>query len=177
MIVVGLSAMDDVDSGILERMGQALEDCFPVRVVRQPPVAITAAEFDEKRRQHNAPLVLKRLLAANRRDVEKLVGVTVSDLFIPMLSFVYGQAQLGGRAAVVSVARLRQEFYGLPGNQDLLFARARKEVVHETGHLFGLVHCGDPVCAMSLSTGVRQIDWKSDGLCAACRALVWEGHL
>lgn len=177
MMVLRLSAMDEVDGEILERMGQSLEDCYPLRVVPLPRIAITSTEYDEKRKQHNAPLVLKRLLAADSSDAGKLVGVTALDLFIPMLSFVYGQAQLGGRAAVVSVARLRQEFYGLPGNRELLLARARKEVVHEAGHLFGLIHCGDPVCAMSLSTNVRQIDWKTDGLCAACRAQVWEGHI
>jgi archaemetzincin len=177
MMVLGLSAMDDVDDEILAQMGTALEECYPVRVTRRPRIALAGSEYDEKRKQHNAPMVLKKILEADSRGVEKLVGVTVRDLFIPMLSFVYGQAQLGGRAAVVSVARLRQEFYGLPGNRELLLARARKEAVHETGHLFGLVHCGERTCAMSLSTNVRQIDWKNDGLCAACRALVWEGHI
>jgi len=177
MIMLGLSAMDDVDDEILARMGAALEDCYPVKVARQQGIELAAGEYDEKRKQHNAPLVLKKILKAGSSEAGKLVGVTAADLFIPMLSFVYGQAQLGGRVAVVSVARLRQEFYGLPGNRELLLARARKEAVHETGHLFGLVHCGDQTCAMSLSTNVRQIDWKNDGLCAACRALVWEGHL
>lgn len=176
MILLGLNPMDGADDELLARMGLALEDCYPVKVARQPRIELAASEYDEKRKQHNAPLVLKKILEAGGSTAAKLVGVTAADLFIPMLSFVYGQAQLGGRAAVVSVARLRQEFYGLPGNRALLLARARKEAVHETGHLFGLAHCGNQTCAMSLSTSVRQIDWKNDALCAACRALVWEGH-
>jgi archaemetzincin len=91
-----------------------------------------------------------------------------------MLTFVYGQAQLGGRAAIVSLARLRQEYYRLPANPALLQARARKEAVHETGHLFGLVHCEADACAMRLSTTVRQIDLKSELLCAACAERAWE---
>jgi archaemetzincin len=77
---------------------------------------------------------------------------------------------LGGRVAVVSLARLRQEFHGLPGNPHVLVQRALKEALHETGHTFGLVHCADGGCAMSLSTNIRQIDLKRAAFCAACAA-------
>ena len=85
-----------------------------------------------------------------------------------MLSFLFGQAQLDGAAAIVSIARLRQEFYGLPGDEGLLLARARKEALHELGHTFGLVHCPDPLCAMSLSTSLPQVDAKRDEYCESC---------
>ena len=77
-------------------------------------------------------------------------------------------------AAIVSLARLRQEFYGLPPNAELLAARARKEVLHELGHTFGLVHCPEVDCTMSLSTNVRQLDLKGSGYCTDCRALIAE---
>jgi archaemetzincin len=174
---LGLSTMDSLDDGILDEMQTALETNFPLLVVRAAPVMMAGNEWDEKRNQHSAPLVLRRVLTTRAPWTRKLLAVTTCDLFIPMLSFVYGQAQLGGRAAVVSLARLRQQFYGLPENVTLLLARSRKEAVHETGHLFGLVHCPDTACAMSLSTNVRQIDLKTDALCPACRAQVWEGSL
>ena len=105
-------------------------------------------------------------------DAGKLLAVTERDLFIPVLTFVFGQAQLGGRVGVVSFARLRQEFYGLAPNREVFLERAYKEALHETGHLFGLVHCAERKCAMSLATTVRQIDLKDDAFCAACaRAL------
>jgi archaemetzincin len=85
-----------------------------------------------------------------------------------MLSFVFGQAQVGGAAALVSVARLRQEFYGIPANDRLTIARAIKECVHETGHTFGLTHCPDTGCPMSLSNTIRQVDDKGDELCGNC---------
>src|SRR6185437_7575536 len=94
------------------------------------------------------------------------------DLFIPVLTFVFGHAQLGGRAGIVSLARLRQEFYRLPPDTEVFLARAAKEAVHETGHMFGLVHCADRACAMSLSTGVLQIDAKAASLCRPCAARV-----
>jgi archaemetzincin len=112
------------------------------------------------------------LLQRCPEDASKLLAVTERDLFIPVLTFVFGQAQLGGRVGVVSFARLRQEFYGLAPNREVFLERAHKEALHETGHLFGLVHCADRRCAMSLATTVRQIDGKQDAFCAACaRAL------
>jgi archaemetzincin len=98
------------------------------------------------------------------------LAVTERDLFVPVLTFVFGQAQLGGRVAVISLARLRQEFYGLAINREVFAERAAKEALHETGHMFGLVHCADRACAMSLATNVRQIDTKQAAFCAPCTA-------
>jgi len=79
---------------------------------------------------------------------------------------------LGGRVAVVSLARLRQEFYGLEPNRDVFLERTYKEVLHEAGHTFGLVHCTERGCAMSLATNVRQIDLKQAAFCGSCGALL-----
>ena len=99
-----------------------------------------------------------------------MLAVTDRDLFIPVLTFVYGHAQLGGRVAVVSLARLRQEFYGMAPNHELLLERAAKEALHESGHTFGLVHCADRSCAMSLATNIRQIDDRQAAFLHAVRA-------
>jgi len=175
---IGLSVID-VPEGkttepVMEQIVQALEEVFAAQVTLGPRLALPAETFDAQRGQNNAPLVLRALLDAAPAGPPKLLAVTGADLFIPMLSFVYGQAQLGGRGAIVSVARLRQEFYGLPANAALLAARARKEAVHESGHLFGLLHCEVPECAMRLSTNIRQLDVKGDRLCSGCAAMLTE---
>ncbi len=126
--------------------------------------------FDAERGQYGSIPVLDMLLRRYPRDAAKLLAVTERDLFIPVLTFVFGQAQLGGRVGVVSFARLRQEFYGLAANREIFLERAHKEALHETGHLFGLLHCAERLCAMSLATTVRQIDLKDDAFCAACAA-------
>ena len=135
-------------------------------------MALPALDFshDPGRGQYRSTAILEMLLRLLPNDAEKLLAVTGRDLFVPVLTFVFGQAQLGGRAAVVSLARLRQEFYGLPPNREVLVERAAKEALHEAGHMFGLVHCTDRNCAMSLATNVRQIDAKQPALCAPCRA-------
>jgi archaemetzincin len=69
---------------------------------------------------------------------------------------------------VVSLARLRQEFYGQAPNRRLLTHRLLKEAIHEIGHTLGLVHCLDRTCPMSLATNIRQLDTKSLDWCANC---------
>ena len=138
---------------------------LPARALELPPVDFA---FDQKRRQYASTPVLEMLIRACPTDAARLVGLTERDLFIPVLTFVFGHAQLGGRVAVVSLARLRQEFYGLEPDAAVFLERARKEALHETGHTFGLVHCADRSCAMSLSTRVQQIDQKLAAFCPAC---------
>jgi archaemetzincin len=131
--------------------------------------------YDASRQQYGSIEVLHMVLRLCPEDAGKLLAVTDRDLYVPVLTFVFGQAQLGGRAAVISLARLRQEFYGLEPNREVFVDRAGKEALHETGHMFGLVHCADRSCAMSLATNVRQIDGKQDAFCAACRARLRHG--
>ena len=86
-----------------------------------------------------------------------------------MLTFVFGEAQLDGNCAVVSTARLHEEFYGLPPRADLLRERLVKEAAHELGHTFGLRHCADWRCVMTSSHAVERLDVKDAEFCAACR--------
>lgn len=99
-----------------------------------------------------------------------VVGATECDLFIPVLTFVFGEAEMPGQAAIFSTHRLREEFYGLPPNRELLMARALRELRHEYGHLRGLPHCPDWSCVMSPSHAVERVDAKSDAYCRECQA-------
>src|SRR5690242_1643649 len=135
---------------------------------RQMDLPAVDFAFDARRNQYGSIAVLEMVSRLCPNDAIRLVGLTERDLFIPVLTFVFGHAQLGGRAAVVSLARLRQEFYGLEPDREIFLDRARKEALHETGHTFGLVHCAERSCAMSLSTRVQQIDQKRAAFCPAC---------
>jgi len=126
--------------------------------------------YDAARNQYGSIPVLEMLAKRIPKDACKLLAVTERDLFIPVLTFVFGHAQLGGSVGVISLARLRQEFYGLPPNREVFLERAVKEALHETGHMFGLVHCADRSCAMSLATNVRQIELKRAAFCVGCAA-------
>jgi archaemetzincin len=157
------------DMEAVRTIGDAMgrEFGLPVRSMSLPPIDFA---YDAGRSQWGSIPVLESTLAQCPADAAKLLAVTARDLFIPVLTFVFGHAQLGGRAAVVSLARLRQEFYRLPQDREIFLERSVKEALHESGHMFGLVHCADRTCAMSLSTGVRQIDGKSASFCGPCAA-------
>jgi archaemetzincin len=98
-----------------------------------------------------------------------VLGVTELDLFIPILTFVFGEAEVSGGSAVVSYHRLHQEFYGFPVDERLLVERTVKEAIHEIGHVLGLPHCDDYTCVMAASHSVEYLDLKGRELCAHCR--------
>ena len=164
-----LGPMAEANPEVMAYLHERMPPAFGVELRRLELPGIDFA-YDARRGQYGSIQALELLLERCPPDALKLLAVTERDLFIPALTFVYGQAQLGGRVALISLARLRQEFYGLPPNREVLLQRALKEALHETGHTFGLVHCADRNCAMSLATNIRRIDDKRAEFCAACAA-------
>lgn len=96
------------------------------------------------------------------------IGLTAHDLGLALFTFVFGRAKKNGRAAIVSLARLGPERYGLPPDPDLFASRAVAEVMHELGHVAGLAHCNDMNCIMYFATNVETIDLRGAGFCSAC---------
>jgi archaemetzincin len=125
--------------------------------------------FDLQRLQYNSSRILLQILSNPPADAVKILGVVNVDLFIPMLTFVFGEAQLKGIASVVTLHRLNNKFYGLPEDRRLHTERLVKEAIHELGHNFGLIHCNNQECVMKSSTYVEDIDQKSHEMCAVCR--------
>jgi archaemetzincin len=125
-----------------------------------------------ERQQYHSSEILAAMQRHIRPYTWRLLGVTPLDLYIPILSFVFGEAQLGGTSAIVSYRRLQQEFYGLPHDMDLLANRLLVESVHELGHTLKLTHCHDYQCAMAPSHAVEWIDIKDSGFCEECLAQV-----
>jgi archaemetzincin len=105
-----------------------------------------------------------------------MLAVADVDLYIPILKYVFGEAQIGGPCAVVSAHRLRQDFYGLQPDEELLHSRLLKESVHELGHTLDLRHCQDYRCAMASAHAVEWIDLRESTLCDCCRAQLRSGR-
>jgi archaemetzincin len=131
--------------------------------------------YDPGRRQYNGNQILIEVDKHYSSDSIKTFGLFYVDLFIPILTYIFGQAFLGGRTAIASIYRLSNERYGLKEIQDHLLARFTKEVVHELGHTFGLIHCHVPGCVMGSSTYVEDIDQKGAHLCPKCRSELISG--
>jgi archaemetzincin len=157
---------------LLPEVAGRLGETFGMDVDQHPPRFDPELAFDDSRGQYNSRILLGQLLRDLRPPGVRVLGVTGVDLFIPVLTFVFGEAQLDGAAAVVSTHRLASELYGLPASPNLLRQRLAKEAVHEVGHTFGLVHCHAARCVMASSTYVEEIDLKSDRFCAGCLAEV-----
>ena len=155
----------------LDHVRHHLERAFDERVALWPGDGRPDDAYDPRRKQWSSSRILAWLARAGLEG--RVLGVTDVDLFIPILTFVFGEAQLGGQAAVVSMARLQE-----PGFRDdrIVLERLAKESVHEVGHVFGLLHCDTPGCVMGRSASVRDVDKKRGELCRSCRGLVARGE-
>jgi archaemetzincin len=109
-----------------------------------------------------------------KSDVDIVLGVTILDLYVPGLNFVFGEAHCPGKVAVISLFRLNPEFYGQPADMQLFYERAVKEAVHEVGHTLGLAHCRNSSCVMFFSNSILDTDRKKSSLCEKCSASVAE---
>jgi archaemetzincin len=169
---IGAASGAHPSSTLLDELTPVLARTFGVecRVGLETMDAVFA--FDPGRNQYHSTAILQRLDRLARETDAHLLGVTPLDLYVPVLTFVFGEAQLGGRCALVSLHRLREEFYGLPANNDLLRERLAKEAVHELGHTFGLRHCGDWRCVMASTHAVERLDTKGTDFCPACQRVV-----
>lgn len=141
---------------------------FPV-TLRECHIDITE-HYDPSRRQYDANKLMQILRAFPGEEAVRIVGLYRVDLYIPALTYIFGQAILGGDRAVVSLYRLRNELYGMAKNDDLTEARFLKIIVHELGHSFGLIHCYSPGCIMRSSTYVEDVDQKELKFCPRCRS-------
>jgi archaemetzincin len=128
--------------------------------------------YDENRQQYDALKILKKTDLPPGSG--KTILYTSLDLYIPILTFVFGLAGLGGPAAIVSSHRLTSEYYGLPADEPALLARLYKETIHEYGHLLNLRHCSNYRCVMASSSTVDDLDVKGDTFCGSCLTLITE---
>jgi archaemetzincin len=167
---IELLALDDQSPEAIEGLVGVLAACFraPCRL-RADTLDATFAH-DQRRNQFHSTAILAALQPLSNGS--RILAVTGRDLFVPVLTFVFGEAQLGGNCAIVSLHRLREEVYGLAPNPALLFERLRKEAVHELGHTFGLRHCDDWQCVMTSSHSVEWLDVKTADFCASCRQVI-----
>jgi len=172
MRIISLMPVGRVDRALLEPLAEGLTQRLRVACSIQPDGLESEFAFNPLRRQYHSTEILKKILQRPPSPTWKVLGVTEMDLYIPVLTFVFGEAQLSDGGAVVSTHRLRQEFYGLPTDPNLLHQRLLKEALHELGHTYGLRHCQDYTCVMSASNGVERIDLKRAEFCPACARLI-----
>jgi archaemetzincin len=174
MKLLQLLPVGDLPRGLLHELAPAMADSFRVPCEVLTPGLDPAFAHHQERHQYHSSEILRRMQDHLGEGSWRILGVAAVDLYIPILTFVFGEAQIGGPCAVVSLHRLRQEFYGLPEDRDLLRLRLLKEAVHEIGHTLDLTHCEDYQCAMAPSHAVEWIDLKDSSFCPTCAARAFQ---
>jgi len=164
-----LQPAGEIDIELLQYLSAGIQEIYgyPCRI--SLPIMIPESMYNAKRRQYDASGIVGEIVEKIPVDGERILGVVDVDLFVPGLNFVFGVAT--GNTAVISLTRLRPEYYGEKKNEVLFRERALKEAVHELGHTFGISHCPDMNCVMHFSNSLEDTDIKGSDLCGKCSRL------
>lgn len=172
-MAIGILPIGELDSTILTWLGEELRKIFPETtcLLLKERLPLSERAFDKNRKQYRSALLLnaiQNLPADEKKGLNRILGVVDKDIFVPELNFVFGEAAFPGKAALISLWRLKPEFHGEPPNVELFLKRSLKEAVHELGHTLGLRHCRRSLCVMFFSNSIFDTDRKQSLFCDQC---------
>jgi len=165
---VGVVPLGEVSKIALKVIAAHISGYYKLSVQILPPLGHPDYAFHERRFQYDAGIILKAFESIKFEDYEKVIGVLNLDLFVPIFTYVFGEAKQGGKFALVSLFRLDKNPDGHPSPSSLIFERAAKVALHELGHLFNLFHCREKNCLMHFSGGIQDLDETPMYLCRYC---------
>jgi archaemetzincin len=169
---IGILKIGQIDSDVLDRVLENLRTVFEGAefIVLPDEMPMPKDAYDEGRKQYRSDIILKciREQVDKEEEFDRLLGIVDTDISIPQMNFVFGQAERPGKAGLISLYRLRPEFSGQKANTELFLERASKEAVHELGHTLGLGHCSNPFCVMYFSNSIFDTDRKQGLFCSKC---------
>jgi archaemetzincin len=158
-------------SDFLDPLRSALRKSFGYETEVIPLIHEEDLWIDPVRKQYHSTPILETLAILAPPTAIKVLAITKVDLFIPILTYVYGEAQLGGKTCILSTHRF-EEGLSLEDGLDRFQSRIEKEAIHELGHTFNLRHCPDKACIMHYCRSVRDVDRKLSRFCRYCAILL-----
>ena len=165
---ITLKPLGDVAKEIMAELKDRVDGIFNCPVEIKVGSSNLAHAYNQERKQYLSSKLIVSLNALGRERDERVVAITEVDLYAPGLNFVFGEADVVSGIAIISLCRLRQEYYGLSPEKNLFLERATKEIVHELGHTFGLGHCPNTRCVMHFSNSLADTDLKRVDFCDKC---------
>jgi archaemetzincin len=168
MSVISVVPVNSIDHLMLTRLALCLEERFLASCVVRASLPLPKSALNSVRKQLFFGSVAAKLASGTETGEGVILGITDYDLYKTSHHFIFGSASESHRCAVVSLHRLRPEFYGEPADENQLFQRLLKEAVHEIGHAMGLKHCYNARCPMYYSNSVFDTDNKFSNFCEAC---------
>jgi archaemetzincin len=165
---IALTKMGQVPQTVIRVVTANIQAILELPVEMLPEMAIPAEAFQSHRSQYDAGLVLKYLAQCPFPDYSRILAITDVDLCSPILSFVFGQAELGLRLAIISDFRLKHLEGGSLAAESTYLERLAKVALHELAHTFSLYHCETPHCLMRFSYGLSHLDELEIFFCERC---------
>jgi archaemetzincin len=166
-----ISPIENIEACNYQLLGQEIHRTFGFQTEIKSLLQDVNFAYDLTRDQYHSTAILEKLASTSPPSATKIVAITHVDLFIPILTHVYGEAQLAGKACIVSTFRL-QEGLSITNIEKEFENRVVKEVLHELGHTFNLRHCDDKSCIMHYCRSIKDVDRKTDQLCRYCKILL-----
>jgi archaemetzincin len=164
---ITLKSLGNIADEIMEELKYRVGGIFHCPVEIKAGFSDLTQAYNPERKQYYSSKLLASLKKSEKN--ERVVGIADVDLYVPRLNFVFGEANIVSGTAIVSLCRLRPEYYGLAPDEALFLERATKEIVHELGHTFGLGHCPNNKCVMHFSNSLADTDVKEAHFCSKCR--------
>ncbi len=166
-----ISPVGELGNELVEAVAAEIERVFGCTTETATVLEDLSFALDQNRQQYHSTLILEQLAASTPDHCLKALAIAQVDLFIPILTHVYGEAQLGGTASIVSTFRLNESRSGLNIAPQYI-ERIVKEAIHELGHTFNLRHCPEHTCIMHYCRNEEDVDRKSDELCRYCKIML-----
>ena len=154
---IGIQPVGEIDTAYLKVIAGSFLGELRIKSLILPPLDHPDYAFDKRRVQYNAGIIINRLETMKFKGCSKIIALIDADLFIPVFSYVLGEARMGGKCALASLYRLKQSS-----------ERAAKVALHEFGHLMNLGHCHEKICVMKFSKNIEQLDSISTIFCKYC---------
>jgi archaemetzincin len=171
---IGLIEMGRLGDVAVRLVAANLQAFIGIPVDILPPLSVPSEAFQPQREQYDAGVILKKLAQLSFPGHVRILALTTVDLCSPILTYVYGQAEISGRVAVVSNFRLRSNEGWSNVSPDHYYGRLAKVSLHEIAHTLSLYHCDEPKCLMHFSPGLHHLDKVEIAFCERCEFMLRE---